>query len=106
MRRQDRDVMIPTVHTGGSDKERLFEEVMAAYEAVRLAQEAMRHVTPNGRDYHVQGPDATIKALDQHQERQRKLAEVFEDLAAIALGIRDQIDEQNAARELRMKRGY
>ena len=98
--------MIPTVYINGTPGERLFEDVMKAYEAVRQAQEAMRDVTPNGRDYVTQGPEATTKARDQHSARQRKLAEVFEDLAAIALGIRDQIDEQNAARELRMKRGF
>ena len=105
MRHQERDVMLPTVHTNGTPGERLFEDVMKAYEAVRQAQEAMRHVTPNGRDYYTQGPDATTKARDQHFERQKKLADVFDDLAAIALSIRDQVDEQNEARERRMKGG-
>jgi len=54
------------------------------------AIDALSKAHPDGRDYYVQGLDATHKATDEHRSRVHRLASVRDELAAIAEAIHDQ----------------
>lgn len=90
MAKTERNVSIPTIHMNGTSAESLINDAMAAYQAVGKALDAMRHVTPNLRDYYIKGDEAGQEARDQHQQRVMKLSDVREDLEAIIIGIQDQ----------------
>ena len=52
-------MMVPTVHLNGTSKCELMRQVMGARIALHTAIDALQQACPNGRDYYVQGPDAT-----------------------------------------------
>ena len=74
----------PTIHLNGTSKERLLEDIEEAYNALNVAFAKMKEVTPNGRDYYPQGPDAIYKAQDEHRARMQKLTDVQIDLQELA----------------------
>lgn len=79
-------LIIPTVHLNGTGKEELINQLMEAGFAVRKASEALAKARPHGRDYYVQAdPDALTKAIDQHDDRMRKLRQVYDELEHIAV---------------------
>lgn len=92
----DRKVAIPTIHTNGTSAESLIDDLMNAYRDVGQALQSMRSVTPNGRDYYVQGDEALEEARKQHDGRVLKLADVRKDLEAIIIGIQDQQDKRRS----------
>lgn len=74
----------PVVHLNGTPKEQLLEQVRDAMSGIDLARTALCIAAPNGRDYYPVGPTAFNEALRDHDDRQRKLREVYEDLEVIA----------------------
>lgn len=90
MSNTERKVAVPTIHMNGTSAKSLLDDLMRAYNAVGEAQEAMRAVTPNNRDYYILGDEACREAREQHQVRVMKLADVREDLEKIIIGIQDQ----------------
>ena len=77
-------MIYPTIHLNGTSKESLLEDIEKAYAAIGEAQQALAQMTPNGRDYYPQGPDAIYKALEEHRQRQQKLEDVRKELQDIA----------------------
>ena len=55
---------------------------------------ALAQASPNGRDYYVQGPDATSAAIRQHNLRMNALRNVMQELQEIA----EAVDEQKGGR--------
>ena len=94
-------MLIPTVHLNGSSGEVLLDQYSAAAESVRQAIDKLCEAGPNARDYYVQGPDAALAAQREHESRLAALKRVRDDLAAIAEGIQDQLDERDAAQKRR-----
>lgn len=92
-------VAIPTIHLNGTSAESLLEDLMDAYRDIGQAIQSMRHVTPNARDYYVQGEEAGAEARLQHQQRVMKLNDIRDELQTIILGIQDQQEERNRRRQ-------
>jgi len=90
MAKTERNVSIPTIHMNGTSAESLLKDLMVAYHATKQLQDAMRDVTPNARDYYVQGDEAATKARDDHAARQKTISDIRADLEAIIIGIQDQ----------------
>ena len=80
----------PTVHSNGTSHRELWEGYEAAYDAVRAAQDALRKIEFNARDYYVQGNDAYSKARDHRIEQRQALAQVEEYLLQHLLSLREQ----------------
>jgi queuine/archaeosine tRNA-ribosyltransferase len=78
---------IPTIHMNGTAAQDLLSDICAALEAIRNAEEAMKAVCPNGRDYYPQGPDAIQEALRQHANRLHNLRAVYSELEEIGEAI-------------------
>lgn len=82
--------MPPTVHLNGTSRKALFEQHVAAAQAVRVAREVHAESAPHGRDYYLQGPTAYREAQLEYLARDRKLAEVCEELMKLAEAIGDE----------------
>jgi len=80
----------PTVHLNGTSAKDLWEGYEAAYDAVRAAQDALRKIEFNARDYYVQGNDAYSKARDHRTEQFIKLVDIEEYLLQHLLSLREQ----------------
>ena len=74
---------IPTIHLNGTSKEALLEGYCDAIDAIHEAGRKLAAAYPNARDYYIQGPETTSRAMDQHQARLKKLQEVADELATI-----------------------
>jgi polysaccharide pyruvyl transferase WcaK-like protein len=74
---------VPTIHMNGTSQQELLDQICMALSAIRDAEQAMRAVTPNGRDYYPQGPDAIQEALRQHANRLHNLRAVHDELEQI-----------------------
>jgi hypothetical protein len=61
--------MIPSVHLNGDTRAELLRINRAAYDAAEKLIDALVEAGPNGRNFYVQGPDATNKAIAQHRSR-------------------------------------
>jgi hypothetical protein len=94
-------MLIPTVHLNGTSGEALLDQYTTAAQSVRQAIDKLCDAGPNARDYYVQGPDAALAAQREHESRIAALKRVRDDLAAIAEGIQDQLDERDASRKSR-----
>jgi len=73
-------MMVPTVHSNGTGRRSLLEELTEAHTAVQAAMTALRQVTVHGRDYYVQGPNAYAQAREEMDRRQVALAQVADEL--------------------------
>jgi hypothetical protein len=82
--------MTPTVHLNGTSKNTLVENLLAAFKAGEVFQDALVEARPNARDYYVAGPEAFPKAVAEHNARLVKVAEMLRDLQAIALAVQQQ----------------
>jgi hypothetical protein len=80
-------MMIPTIHLNGTSRQELLDGYVVALNAVRDAIIAVGNACPNGRDYYVQGPDATQKARGEHLLRLVRLMSVRDELYEIAEAI-------------------
>ena len=85
-------MQIPTVHLNGTGGESLLKQVTEAGDAVNNAIEKLRAAWPNGRDYYVQGENATKEAMHEWWVRTEKLHEVRSELEAIAHGVAEQME--------------
>tara|TARA_Y100000310_G_C20285717_1_gene624766 strand:+ start:230 stop:493 length:264 start_codon:yes stop_codon:yes gene_type:complete len=75
------DLALPTLHLNGSGQQNLYDQFSDATEALRNAIETMRRMTPNGRDYYVQGDaDCYREAMAQHEARVLKVSGVLEEI--------------------------
>ena len=82
----------PVINLNGSSAEHLVEEYKTAYQAVRAAYEALRHVTVHGRDFQT-APEGTYeKARAEQVARLEKLRQVEDDLASLACDVQEQLD--------------
>lgn len=80
----------PTIHLNGTSREQLLEGYCDAIDALHAAGRKLAAAYPNGRDYYVQGPVATTRAMSQHEARMAKLKSVIAELEEIVMHIRDQ----------------
>lgn len=78
---------IPTVHLNGTSREELVRQLEAAAHALDQACVALQDMQPNGRDYYPQGNDAIRQVCQEHAARQRKVADVRDEIRAIWEGI-------------------
>jgi hypothetical protein len=80
---------LPTIHTNGDTKDTLYKQCSDALEAVRMAVEACREMTPNGRNYYPQNGNALTTAMIEHCNRLVNLTTVQNELARMLEGIAD-----------------
>ena len=90
MTTSDNQLAVPTVHRNGTSGKELLEQMMDARSAVHDAIKAVQNTCPNGRDYYVQGNNATQEAIRQHTARLVALEKVYRELGEIAEAIVDQ----------------
>jgi hypothetical protein len=74
----------PTIHLNGDRAETLREDYVNAYHAVQAARDALSCTRPDGRNFYPQGPQALTDAIAEHDRRQQRLADVAEELMALA----------------------
>lgn len=79
----------PTIHRNGTSAEELRNGYAEAYSAVGSAIHAVHQTAPHGRDYYVQGSEATGNARREHQERIDRLVTIQAEL----LGLHESCDE-------------
>jgi hypothetical protein len=79
---------VPYVHLNGDRAETLIDRLLAAYEAVTAAMDALRECRPNGRNaYPVDGLMEQLET--QHRTRQEYLQAVLDSLEAEIDGLTD-----------------
>jgi hypothetical protein len=83
---------VPTVHWNGTSKEELITQHITALSALRACDDALVMMSPHGRDYYPQADGAIMRAVEQHQERRRKIHEITMELEAIVVEIDRQRD--------------
>ena len=82
---------IPVIHSNGSGRENLLNQLTDARYALSKAIGTLQDTQPHMRDYYVK-PDAPacyIRAMEQHTRRMAMLGEVDRQLAAIGEEISD-----------------
>jgi hypothetical protein len=80
-------MMSPTIHLNGTSRQELLDGYVVTLSAVCDAIIALGKTYPNGRDYYVQGPDATHNAMEEHRARLQRLISVRDELNEIAEAI-------------------
>lgn len=88
----------PTIHMNGTSANSLLDDIQSAIEACGAARDALRRMSPNGRDYYIQGPHAIEAAMDEHQNRIAKVIHVIDELGEIAENIWDQKQQRERAK--------
>ena len=89
---------LPSLHLNGTSPHDLYEQVCDAMGAIRQAIVALDKACPNGRDYYPQGAHALAEAIQEHDERVKRLISVQRELETIAEHIGDAVSEQDARR--------
>ena len=69
----------PTIHSNGTSKQALYDQMRAAWDALRAARRAIADAAPNGRDYYPQGDEAFREAVRQHHARLKAVGEAMAD---------------------------
>lgn len=77
-------MMIPTIHLNGTSREELIKQLLNASDALLVAIDKLGDASPHGRDYYPQGPDAFLKAHDEHIARIGRLFDVKTEIDSIA----------------------
>ncbi len=72
----------PTIHLNGTSRQALLQQARAATKALDEAIDALRVMSPNGRDFYPQGDDAIRDAIREHAARQKVLADMHAELQA------------------------
>ena len=80
---------LPIVHSNGTSREELVDQLREVTRHLRRAQDALALATPNGRDYYPGGPELFQAARGEHRERALKLADLKDEINAMALAIQD-----------------
>ena len=81
------DLAVPTVHLNGTSKKELMQQYLDAIRALKNARDIMQQGGPHGRDYYVQGNEATQVAIAQHRVRLQKVNDVIAELETIGLAV-------------------
>lgn len=82
-------LLVPSIHSNGTGKERLLEAIEEAHLAIGAAYEKLRQTAPNGRDYYVYKDNPYERARDEWLSRMERLSSVQKELEAIGNGIHD-----------------
>lgn len=85
-------MQLPVIHLNGSDPEVLLKGYRDAYFALRAAEEALRAVSPHGRDYYPAGDDAGTVAMREHMDRLEKAKTLGAEMLALAKHCQKAID--------------
>jgi hypothetical protein len=80
-------MITPTVHLNGTSREELLHQYIAALEAIRGAHDALCAMSPHGRDYYPQGPDAFQIARQEHQDRLASLEGLRMEIEELAFAL-------------------
>jgi hypothetical protein len=89
------NITAPTIHLNGTSAKSLWEGYEAAYDAIRVAREAMGKIEFNARDYYVQDAGAWEKARDHRSEQLMLLDTVEKYLLDHLMAIRKQEKTNN-----------
>jgi len=84
---QDAKLAVPMVHSNGTGKEGLVDQVMEAIDAARILIEALAKMAPHGRDYCLIKGDVLSVARSQHAARVDKVRSVSVELQTLAIEI-------------------
>lgn len=82
---------IPSIHMNGTSGDDLMLQNLVAQQAIEDAINHLRRAGPNARDFYVQGPDAFVKAQDEHLARLTRLSDVSFEIEQVAMAISEQI---------------
>ena len=88
------DIITPIIHLNGSGKRALVDQLCTAYRAVQDAMTALRHASPNGRDYYPE-EGRLQKAEAQYWARQASLQAVADSLEAEAEAIQTEYPDRD-----------
>jgi hypothetical protein len=78
----------PTIHLNGTSRKTLLEQARTAATALDAAIEAMRGMSPNGRDFYPQGDDAIRDAIAEHAQRLRVLQQMRDEVGDYSKRVR------------------
>jgi hypothetical protein len=84
------EMLVPTIHSNGTSKESLTNDLEDAYYKIQLAYDALKRCAPNGRDYYLQGAGALSKATDEHMARLKHLDIVMVEIQELCEKINEQ----------------
>lgn len=76
-------LLAPLVHLNGTGKKDLVDALDNAYGALDEAYAALKRTAPNGRDYYPLGPNAIDTAMQEHQDRLRRLDALMKEVEAM-----------------------
>lgn len=76
---REREIVIPTIHMNGTDKQFLIDRREDVIYALGVADKLLAKMAPNGRDYYVK-PGAMVVAETQHARRQMALKSLMDEL--------------------------
>ena len=82
------ELVMPFVHPNGTTATDLLGEREVAYKALRLASEALRAMSPNGRDYYLEA-GRFERAVAQHEKRVVAITLIMAELVAECRHIED-----------------
>jgi len=80
---------LPTVHINGTGQRMLIEGYEKAWWAIREAENVLRGIEFNPRDYYVDSPDAWPEAVKEIDERFAMLSKIRKDIETILESIRE-----------------
>ena len=80
-------VMKPRVHLNGTSAKDLAEGYQSALDALRTAEDALAHASPNARDYYPLGPGAFDVADDEHRARRVALVRVRQEIEELLMHV-------------------
>jgi hypothetical protein len=89
---------IPTIHLNGSCGETLLSDHLEVLRFVSGLFRALSAVTPNARDYYMQGVDAHRHAMNDHRARLAALDLIKIQIGEIVDGIQDQLDARKESK--------
>lgn len=73
-------MILPTIHLNGTPKSHLLEGLEPAMRAAYELRNALAGMSPNARDYYVQGPGSFDRAATEHDARREALEKIIKDL--------------------------
>jgi hypothetical protein len=74
---------VPSVHLNGTSGEELLKRLWDAVAALDKARSALHEITPNARDYYVQGEGVFTIAMHEHMARLKKVESIINELVEI-----------------------
>jgi len=82
-------MIVPTIHTNGSSRDALLDQVCEAGNALREALRKIVNAAPNARDYYPQGDEAFRKAVAEHDARVTRVRAVLDEYVQLSEAIAD-----------------